>query len=93
MLAAFPDLVVRIDLTVVNSFQEPVVLVAGAAAKRANQVDDILVVYSLVLELVNELPLGQSATEEPTKSPLEGGDAPFSETGPAQSYFVNAADL
>ena len=58
MPASIPDLTFGINLAIVNGFEKPVVLMTGTTAKRLDQVDNILVVYALVLKLVNELALG-----------------------------------
>ncbi len=67
MLTTFPDVVVPTDLAHVNSFEEPVVLMTGAAFEAADQVEDIFIVNSFSLEFIDKLLFGNSATEEATK--------------------------
>ena len=93
VLASFPDIVVRIDLSIVNSFQKSVVLMAGTSAKAAHQMNDVLVVSALSFELVEELLLGQATAEQSKESPLQGSDVLLAETSPVQSDFVYAADF
>lgn len=54
----------------VDGFQKPAVLMAGAAPKTAHQMCNILVVGVFDLKLVDELLFGQSAAKEAKKSPL-----------------------
>lgn len=67
MHTTFPDVVVPTDLARVNSFEEPVVLMAGAASEAADQVEDIFVVNSFGLEFIDKLFFGDPTTEEATK--------------------------
>jgi len=93
VLTALPNLVVRIDLTVVNGFQKPVVLMAGTTPKAAQQVKDILVVNALGFEFVDELLLRQTAAKESKKSPLQNSNALFTKTGPPKAHLVYTAYL
>ncbi len=67
MHTTFPDVVVPTDLARVNSFEEPVVLMTGAAFEAADQVEDIFVVNSFSLEFIDKLFFGDPATEEAPK--------------------------
>jgi len=93
VLATFPDVIVTTDLAQVNGFEEPVVLMTGAASEAADEVEDIFVVNSFGLEFIDELFFGDPAAEEATKGTFEGLDIFFAEIGLAESDLVYAADL
>ena len=93
VLAAFPDVIVATDLSQVHGFEEPVVLMAGAASETTDQVENIFVVNSFGLKFVDELFFGDTATEQTSKGAFESFDAFLAEIGLAQADFVYAADF
>ena len=93
MLAAFPDVIVATDLSQVHGFEEPVVLMAGAASETTDQVENIFVVNSFGLKFVDELFFGDTATEQTSKGAFESFDAFLAEIGLAQADFVYATDF